>query len=241
MTQPSLPARATIAALLVGPVRPLGDKGVPSGIDKHPVTRPLRIGRNGIEGDEQGDRRHHGGPDKAIHHYPFEHYDDWRAAIGPHRLLEQPGAFGENLSTMGMSEATVALGDVFRLGSATLAVSQGRQPCFRLNLRFGRPDMARRVQESGRTGWYYRVLEEGVAAPGDELVLIDRPLAGWTLSRLLHTLYADTLDPSELAAMAALDALPESWRRLAARRLESGRVEDWSKRLTGEEAGEKSR
>lgn len=239
MTQPPLSTSVTIADLLVGRVRPLGDKGVPSGIDKHPVMRPLRIGREGIEGDEQGDRRHHGGPEKAIHHYPFEHYADWRQAIGPHELLEQPGAFGENLSTTGMTEATVALGDVFRLGTATLAVSQGRQPCFRLNLRFGRADMARLVQESGRTGWYYRVLEEGVASPGDELVLIDRPLAGWTLSRLLRTLYADTLDFGELAAMAALDALPENWRRLAARRLESGRVEDWSRRLTGGEAGEK--
>lgn len=238
MTQPSLSTSATIAALLVGRVRPLGDKGVPSGIDKHPVMRPLRIGREGIEGDEQGDRRHHGGPEKAVHHYPFEHYADWRQAIGPHQLLEQAGAFGENLSTTGMSEATVALGDVFRFGAATLAVSQGRQPCFRLNLRFGRPDMARLVQESGRTGWYYRVIEEGVVAPGDQLVLVDRPLPRWTLSRLLRTLYANTLDHDELAAMAALDALPENWRKLAARRLERGRVEDWSRRLTGKEAAD---
>lgn len=231
---PSPPAAVTVSALLVGGVRPLGEKGVPSGIDKRPAARPLRIGREGIEGDAQGDRRHHGGPDKAVHHYPFDHYAAWRAEIGPHPLLERPGAFGENLSTTGMSEATVALGDVFRLGGATLAVSQGRQPCFRLNLRFGRPDMARRVQESGRTGWYYRVVEEGVAAPGDALVLLDRPLPGWPLARLLATLYADTLNRDELAAMAALPALPENWRRLAERRLESGRVEDWGKRLTGE-------
>ena len=230
------PATVTVSTLLVGEVRPLGEKGVPSGIDKRPVARPLRVTHAGLEGDAQGDRNNHGGPDKAVHHYPFEHYAAWRAAIGPHPLLERPGAFGENLSTTGMSEATVALGDVFRLGSATLAVSQGRQPCFRLNLRFGRPDMARRVQESGRTGWYYRVVEEGVAAPGDALVLVDRPLPEWPLKRLLATLYADMLNPDELAAMAALSALPENWRRLAARRLESGRVEDWGKRLTGAQA-----
>ncbi|RIK84658.1 MAG: MOSC domain-containing protein [Hyphomicrobiales bacterium] len=231
------PAPATVSALLVGGIAPLGDKGVPSGIDKRAVARPLRIAREGLDGDAQGDRRNHGGPDKAVHHYPFEHYARWREAIGPHPLLERPGAFGENVSTSGLSEATVALGDVFRLGSATLAVSQGRQPCFRLNLRFGRPDMARRVQESGRTGWYYRVVEEGVAAPGDALVLIDRPLPDWPLTRLLATLYGDMLNRDELAAMAALSALPENWRRLAARRLENGRVEDWRKRLTGEEAG----
>lgn len=228
-----MPAAVTVSALLVGEVRPLGDKGVPSGIDKQPVARPLRVTRTGLEADAQGDRNNHGGPEKAVHHYPFEHYAAWRAAIGPHPLLERPGAFGENLSTTGLTEADVALGDVFRLGSAKLAVSQGRQPCYRLNLRFGRPDMARRVQESGRTGWYYRVVEEGVAAPGDALVLVDRPLPGWPLKRLLATLYADMLNRDELAAMAALPALPDNWRRLAMRRLESGRVEDWNKRLTG--------
>lgn len=235
MSEPLFPAPVFIASLLTGKVQPLGDKGVPSGIDKHAAIRPMRIGREGIEGDEQGDRRNHGGADKAVHHYPFEHYASWREAIGPHHLLEKPGAFGENISTTGLSEATVALGDVFRLGTATLAISQGRQPCFRLNLRFGRPDMARLVQESRRTGWYYRVIEEGIAAAGDELILLDRPHASWTLSRLLHTLYGNMLDPNELAAMAALDALPESWRRLASRRLESGRVENWNRRLTGQD------
>lgn len=234
MTNP-VSDQVPLKALLTGSIRPLGDKAVPSGIDKHPVSKPVHIGREGIEGDAQGDRRHHGGPDKAVHHYAFDHYAAWREAIGPHRLLEQPGAFGENLSTSGMTEENVALGDVFRLGSATLAVSQGRQPCFRLNLRFGRPDMARLVQETRHTGWYYRVIEEGIAAPGDSLVLLDRPLPDWTLARLLHTLYAGTLDHAELAAMAALEALPENWRRLAARRLENGRVEDWSKRLTGKD------
>lgn len=235
MTKPA-GDKVSIKALLVGSVQPLGDKAVPSGIDKHPVTKPVRIGRDGIEGDAHGDLRNHGGPEKAVHHYAFDHYAAWCEMIGPHQLLLQPGAFGENLSTMGMTEENVALGDVFRLGSAILAVSQGRQPCFRLNLRFGRPDMARAVQENGRTGWYYRVIEEGIAAPGDSLVLLERPLPEWTLSRLLHTLYTDTLDLDELAAMAALEALPENWRRLAARRLENRRVEDWSKRLTGKDA-----
>lgn len=225
-----------LKALLVGSVQPLGDKAVPSGIDKHPVSKPVWIGREGIEGDAQGDRRHHGGPDKAVHHYAFDHYATWQEVIGPHRLLQQPGAFGENLSTSGMTEQNVALGDVFRLGGVTIAVSQGRQPCFRLNLRFGRPDMARLVQESGRTGWYYRVIEEGIAAPDDSLVLLDRPSPEWTLARLLHTLYADMLNPDELAAMAALETLPENWRLLAGRRLEKGRVEDWSRRLTGKDS-----
>lgn len=219
--------------LLVGSVLPLGQKGIPSGIDKHPVTLPLYISRSGIEGDAQGDHRHHGGQDKAVHHYPFEHYAAWRAEIGSRDVLERPGAFGENLSTSSLTEETVALGDVFRLGRVLLQISQGRQPCFKLNLRFGIPDMARRVQTTRRTGWYHRVLQEGIVTPGDELVLVDRPLPDWPIARLLNILYADALNREELSAMAALDILPESWRSLALRRLESGRFEDWERRLSG--------
>ncbi len=222
-----------IPTVLVGSVLLLGEKGVPSGIFKRPITRPLRFSQNGIESDAQGDRRHHGGPDKAVHHYPFEHYASWRSEIGPHAALERPGAFGENLSTTGLTEETIALGDVFRLGQAVLQVSQGRQPCFKLNLRFSTAAMARCAQEKRRTGWYYRVLEEGIVAPGDELVLTDRPLPDWPIGRLLRVLYTDTLNREELSLVAKLDILPESWRNLALRRLRNGKVEDWEKRLSG--------
>lgn len=220
--------------LLIGQVAPLGDRGAPSGIDKHCVDGRLLLGREGLEGDAQGDRQHHGGPNKAIHHYPFEHCAFWREEIGDVPLLVQPGAFGENMSTTGLDEANVAIGDIFRLGDALIEVSQGRQPCWKLNARFGVPDMAMRVQKTGRTGWYYRVLEEGSVAPGDELRLVDRRSPEWPLRRLWRTLYVDTLNPDELAAMAALAHLPENWRRYAERRLETRTVEDWSRRLTGQ-------
>src|SRR5690606_5752528 len=148
-------------------------------------------------------------------------------------LLETPGAFGENISTEGPTEAEVAVGDIFRLGGALVQVSQGRQPCWKLNRRFGIEDMARRVQQSGRTGWYYRVLEPGIVASGDRLELIDRVAPDWTLRRLWHALYVDRLNLGELQGIAALDVLAEGWRRYAIRRLESGRVEDCSRRLEG--------
>ena len=222
-----------IRFLMVGPVAPFGPDGVASAIDKRPVDRPVHLGREGFAGDAQGDRKRHGGPDKAVHHYPHEHYAAWRDEVGNLPVLSRPGAFGENLSSTGLTEADVAIGDVFRLGSALLDVSQGRQPCWKLNHRFGVADMAARVQASGRTGWYYRVLEEGVVAPGDALRLVDRRMPDWPLSRLWRILYVDTLDRDELVAMAALPGLPENWRRLAARRLERRQVEDWSLRLRG--------
>lgn len=222
-----------VEMLLIGPLQPLGRNGVPSGIVKQPVDSPVRLATTGFEGDEQGDTKHHGGPEKAVHHYPLEHYARWREEIGRHPLLERGGAFGENLSVGGLKEAEVAIGDCFRLGSAVVEVSQGRQPCFRLNLRMGVADMALRMQRSGRTGWYYRVIEEGHVAPGDTLELIDRKSPAWTIERLWRVLYIDVLDHESLHEIVSLSHLPERWRRVASKRLETGRVEDWKQRLEG--------
>ncbi len=257
--------------LLTGRAAALPGSDQKSGIDKRIAAAPLMLGPEGLDGDEQADRRVHGGPEKAVHHYPYEHYAVWRAELaadgGAARkaaggalppapaasldgmrqapppgyldmkenggLLHRPGAFGENISTIGMTEDSVSVGDVFRLGGALVQVSQGRQPCWKLSRRFGVTDMARRVQASGRTGWYYRVLQPGMVAPGDAMVLVDRLAPEWTLHRLWHALYVDRLNLSELQGIAALDVLADGWRRYARRRLESGRVEDWSKRLEG--------
>jgi len=173
-----------IDRLLTGPAKPFGPRAAPSGIDKRPVAGRTWLGREGFTGDEQGDRKHHGGPEKAVHHYAFEHYAPWREAIGARDVLTRPGAFGENLSTTGLSEAQIAIGDTFRAGGALIQVSQGRQRCWKLNLRFGVPDMAFRVQASGRTGWYYRVIEEGFVEAGDDLVLVERISPEWTIERL---------------------------------------------------------
>ncbi|WP_063533055.1 MOSC domain-containing protein [Burkholderia sp. MSMB1589WGS] len=224
---------AKLDALLIGAIRPLADTAHASAIGKQPVHERLWLARTGFAGDEQADRKHHGGPDKAVHHYAFDHYALWAAEIGPRDVLARPGAFGENLSTRGIAERDVCIGDVFTLGGATLQVSQSRQPCWKLNARFGFRKMSARVQQSGRTGWYYRVLDEGWVEPGGELALRERPHPEWPLSSVLDVLYRRTLDAGALEALSRIDALPLSWRQLFERRLKAGAVEDWTKRLDG--------
>ena len=166
-----------------------------------------------------------------MHHYAFDHYAAWRDDLGALPLLQTPGAFGENISTRGLTEADVCLGDRFALGDALLEISQGRQPCWKLNLKFDRPDMACLVQKTGRTGWYYRVLKSGRIEPGSTLDLVERPHPHWTIARLNAVIASRSLAHDELSEMAALSVLAESWRNLARRRLESRQVESWSKRL----------
>lgn len=220
--------------LLVGSVQAIPGHDVKSGIVKRPVTSRLMLRKDGFETDAQADLKHHGGLEKAVHHYPFEHYESWFELIGVQPVLNQPGAFGENISTTGLTEQSVAIGDRFRFGDALIEVSQGRQPCWKLNLRFGVRSMAKQVQKSGMTGWYYRVLEEGYCEMGQELELVERISPDWTLHRLWKTLYVDVLNRDELVGMAALEHLPDGWRRYAERRLQTMQVEDWSKRLSGE-------
>lgn len=221
-----------IDGVLIGRVSSFGPNGEPSAIDKHPVSRPIRLESGGLAGDAFGDTVRHGGVDKALHHYPGEHYAAWQRELpwlpaGRWRA----GGFGENLCPLGLVESDVCIGDIVRLGTAVLQVSQARQPCWKLNVRFGCDDMAMRVQISGRTGWYYRVLEPGELASGDEWTLIDRPHAQWPLARLLHYFYLDPLNLDTLAAIAELDVLASSWRQAAKQRLSTGLVEDWRRRL----------
>lgn len=218
-----------VEALFVGELAPLGPQNAPSGIRKQKVAGRQAITRLGIVGDHQGDTKSHGGPEKAVHHYPRDHYAAW-AVEG---IEAVPPAFGENISTFGVTEADICIGDIFRLGNAVLQVSQGRQPCWRLNARFERPDMAFRVQKSGRTGWYYRVLEEGAAEAGDRLVLAERPQPQWPLSCIIDLLYTRTQDMESLAGLADLPELAPSWRTLATRRIETNAVENWDRRLRG--------
>jgi len=232
--------RSGVAAVrptvLGGRIAPLGEKGAFSAIDKHELPPPWAITPVGLEGDEQSDLRNHGGPEKALHHYPLEHYAYWREHIGDVPLLRQPGAFGENFSTAGWTEDMVNIGDIIRFCGALLQVSQGRQPCWKLNLRFNQTGMARLVQMTRRTGWYYRVLEAGQARDGDNLELVERTQPDWPVARVLRLLYEDSLAFSELEEMARLPELTEGWRRMAAKRIEKREVEDWRSRLTGETA-----
>jgi MOSC domain-containing protein YiiM len=221
-----------VSAVLVGRAVPFSRPGSFSAIAKTAVDGSVAVGPEGLQGDEHGDPRVHGGVDKAVHLYAFEHYAAWRAELGPLRVLDRPGAFGENLSTAGLTEDEVCLGDRIRVGTTLLEVTQSRQPCWKLNDRFGVPDMARRVQDTLRSGWYCRVLESGSLQAGDAIELVERPHPEWPLSLLMEMLYRRRLDRGLLALARALPLVP-SWQRLIERRLEEGRVEDWTSRLDG--------
>ncbi|MBU2581994.1 MAG: MOSC domain-containing protein [Alphaproteobacteria bacterium] len=220
-----------VSQIRIGRAKPFGPKGQPSAIDKLPVAGLLDFGPLGLYADDQGDLVHHGGKDKAIHAYPRAHYSAWADELPELRHVLNPGAFGENLVIDELTECDVCLGDIFALGTGRCQVSQSRQPCWKLNHRFGRPDMSRLVQESGRTGWYFRVLEGGSLMAGTDLILLERPHPEWPLSRVHELLYRNGLDRTSLAELALLPTLPPSWRSLAERRLASGRIEDWTARL----------
>lgn len=223
----------TVRTVLTGRAVPYARPGVSSAIAKRERTGSVDVDTEGLEGDEQGDRRVHGGPDKAVHLYAYEHYASWIAELGRLPVLTTPGAFGENLSTDGILEGDVCLGDRIRVGTALLEVAQARQPCWKLNHRFGVGDMSRRVQDTARTGWYCRVLRPGRISAGETLDLVDRPHADWPLSRLLDLLYRRAPDDDDLHGALQLPLVP-SWRRLIERRIETKRIEDWRSRLYGE-------
>ena len=206
--------KAEIRAVLLGKVRPFRGDDEPSAIGKLPVTDLVAVGPMGLAGDEQADRTVHGGVDKAIHHYPSDHYDWWRGHLGDAPLLDAPGAFGENISTAGLDETNVFLGDRFRLGSALVEVTQARQPCWKLDHRFGTKGVMAQVVKTRRTGWYYRVLEPGLVRAGDALGLVERPHPEGPLASLFALLIGGEAKdrPADLRALRDVPVLAETWK-----------------------------
>jgi len=204
--------------IFIGGLRPLPPEGQLSGIVKEPVAGPIAVGPQGLAGDRHGDPRYHGGREKALHHYPADHY----AALAEHlpglaqRLV--PGALGENLSTTGWTEEEVCVGDVFRLGTCRVQVSQPRQPCWKINCLLGEAQLSRHIADHGVTGWYYRVLAGGQLQPGDAFELLERPAPGVTLARLWRINLAHRPDPAELDELARTPGLSPPWQRKLAER-----------------------
>ena len=195
-----------------------------SGIAKRPTAGPWTITKTGIVGDHQGDIEHHGGPEKAIHHYPREHYASWRTEHPEAAAFHNPPSFGENISIVGLTEDDVCVGDVYRIGSVVMQISQGRQPCWRINAHTGLADLAQHVRNTGRTGWYYRVLEAGVVQPGSQLRLDERPRPEWTLKRLMQAMFSRDTASDDLSQLANLPELAERWRQTFHNRLLKGSI-----------------
>jgi MOSC domain-containing protein YiiM len=168
-------AEPTASLLSIQVAKPLAirhmDKEVRTGIYKLPVQGAVMVRRLNIDGDEQGDLTVHGGVDKAVYCYPTEHYGPWQEELG--RELPN-GTFGENLTVSGLLENELHLGDVLEVGEAVLQVSQPRFPCYKLGIKIGDQRFVKRFQESGRSGFYCRVLQEGVIEPGQAIRLTER-------------------------------------------------------------------
>ncbi|KAI1120213.1 pyruvate kinase-like protein [Nemania abortiva] len=168
-----LPPKVTVLSLRTGKVRPLGGVKITSAINKQPRRDRVRLTKLGFVGDERQFPPHLS-LDNAIHQYDPGHYALWEKELPDRKDKFTAGAFGENISTPHLSETNVCVGDRFRLGDAVVEVTMTRQPCFKLNHRFEHKKMSSMVQSTGRTGWYYRVLEEGFVEEGSEMELIER-------------------------------------------------------------------
>ena len=179
-----------------------------SAIGKAPVSGRVRVAGVNVAGDDQADRRVHGGPDKAVYAYASEDTAWWSRELGRDDL--GPGMFGENLTTAGIDVSGAVIGERWRIGSVELQVAQPRLPCVKLGLRFGDPLMVRRFGEANRPGAYLRIVREGELGAGDRVDITDRPAHGVTIARVARAIL---LDESELAAAAAAPELPASLSR----------------------------
>ena len=192
-------------------------EAVRTSIFKAPVAGRVRVTRLNIQGDEQSDLSVHGGSDKAIYAYPSEHYAFWRKELPD---TEFPwGVFGKNLTTEGLLEDEVHVGDRFRAGSSEFIVTQPRMPCFKLAIRFNRPDMVKRFLRSGRTGFYLAVVREGDVAAGDAVDLLAQDDNRITVADVVGLYTADAANQDLLRRATKLSALPESWREYFRERL----------------------
>ena len=182
-----------------------------TGFYKQPVVGPVWLGRTNLVGDGQANLRVHGGPDKAVLSYAARHYPAWRTELN---MPDLPyGAFAENFTVSSLDEHSVCLGDVYAIGQARVEVSQPRQPCANITRRWKLPGLTERVEATGRHGWYARVLDEGEVAPGDAIVLIERPFPEWTVARAFRVMRQRTVERDEAAALRDVPTLSDSWRK----------------------------
>lgn len=211
-------AKMQIISLNVGMPRTILDgsgKPVETGIFKQPVKGRRAVVQHQIEGDGQADLRVHGGPDKAVYGYPVEHYAAWHAERN--LPLDQYGLYGENLTTSGMLEEDVCIGDQYRAGTALLEVTQPRMPCFKLGLRVDQKEFPKRFHQSGRSGFYFRVLEPGALAGGDSIVRTKRDPAGISIHESLRLAFDKGADPDRIQTALNHPAVSEAWKAMLLR------------------------
>lgn len=207
-------------SISVGLPREVTWKGrtVSTSIFKEPVSGPVLLRRHNLEGDGQADLSVHGGPTKAVYAYPSEHYPFWRSEF-PEMELEW-GMFGENLTTEGLAEESVHIGDVFQLGTAQLVVTEPRMPCFKLTIRFERDDIVKRFLQSQRSGLYFGVMQEGTVQAGDRFELVSTDSQRLKVADVTRLYTTDKGNAELLAKAVATSTLPGKWRDYFDHRLE---------------------
>lgn len=204
----------------------------PSAIAKLQVEGELTLSETGIAGDEQAEKSYHGGADRALCHYPREHYTHWAQAFPQQASLFCAPAFGENLSTTGLTEQNVFIGDIFRWGDTLIQVTQPRSPCFKLNFHFGISDISGQMQESGRVGWLYRVIAAGKVSADAPLELLSR-VSDVSVYDAAAIAWFQPFDDEQYHRLLSAAGLSASWTRTMQNRRMHGKIEDQSRRLWG--------
>jgi len=207
-----------LLSIQVGRPRHFGVEGAVDPMDrpwfssfyKEPVEGPVWLGQTNLAGDGQADLENHGGADKAVLAYAGAHYPAWRMELNRPDLPY--GAFAENFTIAGLTEESVCIGDIYTIGDARVQVSQPRQPCWKIARRWRIKDLTARVRETGRTGWYVRVLAEGYVEAGQPVILLERPFPRWTIAQATEIMHRRHDDPDAAAELAASPLLSPVWR-----------------------------
>jgi MOSC domain-containing protein YiiM len=195
------------------------DEPVSTGIFKEPVAGRVMMRTLNLDGDRQSDLSLHGGPQKAVYVYPSEHYEFWKQELPD---MDLPwGVFGENLTTTGLFETEINIGDKFRIGTGEVMVTQPRMPCYKLGIRFGRADIIKRFLISQRSGFYLSVLKEGEVGAGNEFQLLEKNNSGVRVVDITRLFSSDKENVDLMRRAIATEALPESWRKYFLERLEN--------------------
>jgi MOSC domain-containing protein YiiM len=208
-----------LMAVSVGKPREMEWRGrtVRTSIFKTPVSRRVFVTRENIEGDQQSDLTAHGGPEKAVYAYPSEHYSFWRGELPDHDLPW--GSFGENFTTEGLLENEVCIGDRYRIGTTEFVVTQPRMPCYKLGVRFDRPDIVKRFHQSGRSGFYFAVEREGAVGAGDSIERLSRDEQRLTVAEVVALYAGDAANQPLLQRASSHPSLPVGWRDYFRKRL----------------------
>lgn len=204
----------------------------PSAIEKRAVSGELMLTSLGFEGDEQAETRHHGGPDRALCHYPREHYVYWQNQFPQQADRFVAPLFGENISTIGMTEHDVYIGDIYRWGKTLIQITQPRSPCYKLNVHCDINEFSRTMQNSGRCGWLYRVIIAGKINTEQPLELVSRH-SDISVAEALSIAFHSPFDEEQYRRMLAAAGLSASWSKNMQMRILTKSIEGFERRLVG--------